>query len=353
MKDDFGSFSELPSFETGKIEEGSSSFDSDDNEDRGGGEKISINEYALEVVKTMTDSGIYPNPQNFAIYFEKLLEDKPAEFRESALQQLQNDPTSVERQLALESKIVKIKKSIANIITRFNVMCENLETFQDIVDKHSHEVSVTSSAQAAQNIMMIFSKELEKIDEISKKQLQEIKDSCVRANQEISSLDDNIVLNDKYHIYNQRFLESKVTLEIQKMQGNTYKSSFMLIKTAKHLEKKVTNEKDAFIVNRSIVKILQKQISKSYTLAYCGNGIFGILLSHSNKDSTKRFANKISERVAQTDIFLDDKELSLSICSGIVEITSENKPKDIFKNASEALKKAVNLNASFVVFGDK
>ena len=97
----------------------------------------------------------------------------------------------------------------------------------------------------------------------------------------------------------------------------------------------------------------QKTANRSDILAYYGEGIFGILLNHRDKESAKRFANNLSEKVVETNVYLGDEELSLSICSGICEIDEQSKAREILKNTLEALKKASNSNLSFVVHGEK
>lgn len=360
MKDDFGSFANLQSFETHGIKENAdySSFGMESDiapqpTTLSSGDSDSLEAYGMSVIKSMVANGVSPTPYNYKIYFEKMLEDKSQDFRDNAAQFIDMETIPTEKQIILEGRILKTQNLMVNTLKLMGAVYENMNLLQKLLEKHKKEAADTNNPNALQNIMTVLSKELEKLDEVTRKQLQEVNTSYNRSLREVESISSDIISDAKYGVYNKSYLDSRVAAEVQAIALGNYKSSLLMVKITKSLEKKITTEKNVLLVNKTIAKILQKISNKSDILAYYGTGIFGILLSHNDKESAKRYANRLLEKVITTNMYFGDEEISLSICSGIVEINSGDNPKDIIKNAVESLKKASNHNISFVVFGEK
>ncbi len=366
MKDDFGSFEGLQSFEARGIGDSNSentfsSFGMDDsaqsensNASKSDTAAGTLGEYGLKVIQELSANGIAPTPYNYRIYFEKLLANQTQQLKDNASQHVENDQRPAEQQVALEAKVIKAQSYMVNTLQQVGVLVKNLRLMQGILRKHEQEVETTNNAIAIQNIIAVFQKELDKLGEVIEHQLLDVKNAHDKAVSAIEDINNGVICNSAYGIYNRRFLEKRVESEAESGSiGGGYKSSLILVHISKNLEKRVNSDKTASIINRSLSKILQKVANRSDIVAYYENGIFGILLSHSDKEEAKHFANRLIEKVVATNIIIGDEEISLNVCTGIAEINELTKPKDIIKNALEALKKAINNNISFVVYGAK
>lgn len=366
MKNDFGSFEGLQSFEARGIGDSNSentfsSFGMDDsaqsensNVSKSDTAAGTLGEYGLKVIQELSANGIAPTPYNYRIYFEKLLANQTQQLKDNASQHVENDQRPAEQQVALEAKVIKAQSYMVNTLQQVGVLVKNLRLMQGILRKHEQEVETTNNAIAIQNIIAVFQKELDKLGEVIEHQLLDVKNAHDKAVSAIEDINNGVICNSAYGIYNRRFLEKRVESEAESGSiGGGYKSSLILVHISKNLEKRVNSDKTASIINRSLSKILQKVANRSDIVAYYENGIFGILLSHSDKEEAKHFANRLIEKVVATNIIIGDEEISLNVCTGIAEINELTKPKDIIKNALEALKKAINNNISFVVYGAK
>ena len=312
----------------------------------------SIEEYGIEVVTEMKNKNIVPNPKNYQIYFEKLLEDKSDSFKKEALKSMVGS-VSIDHQLALEANISRIQKEMVNALSMVNSAYKNMLIFKDILTKHTQEVGIVNSASSLENIISVFKKELSVIDSNTGKQLRMALDAYNKCNSEVKILEESGVYDNRYGIYNRRYLEAKLEEEIEDLQDGKHKSSLVFIKTAKNLESKITNKKNVYIINKTISKVLQKNITKSDVLSYFGEGVFTILLSHGDKEFSKRFVSKVSEIIAMSNIFVGDEALNLEICCGILELNPSMKSVVAFKNGIEALKKASTRNEIFVTYGEQ
>ncbi|MCI5967920.1 GGDEF domain-containing protein [Helicobacter sp.] len=366
MKDDFGSFDGLQSFEANGIEESNlentnsfSSFETDSSpsaattqDTESDNDVNSLEEYGLQVVQELNTNGILPTPYNYKIYFEKLLENKSDQFKDDAFQYVEVDQRPEEKQAALESKVLKAQSYMTSTLNQVDSILKNLRLLQNILKKHAKEVETTTNAITLQNIIVVFQKELDKLSEVTGHQLQDIKTMHDKTLASIAGISSEVICNSVYGIYNKRFLEKRVIAEAGSVNAGGYKSALLLVRVSKSLQSRITLDKTAILINRSLSKILQRVANRSDIVAYYEAGIFGILLSHRDKDAAKRFANRLAEKVVGTNIILGEEDLSLSVCTGIVEINAFSKQKEIIKNGLDALKKASNGNVSFVVYGD-
>lgn len=368
MKSDFGSFDGLQSFETSGIEEsslgGSGSFASfgmdagspqsaASNQNAESNSNINtLEEYGLRVVQELNANGILPTPYNYRIYFEKLLEDKTQQFKDSAFQYVEIDQRPEEKQAALETKVLRTQSYMEGTLHQIDALLKNLRLLQNILKKHEKEVEATSNAIALQSIIVVFQKELDKLGEVAGHQLQGIKAMYEKTVASMERISDEVICDSVYGIYNKRFLEKRVAAEANSISMDGYKSALLLVRISRSLQNRISSEKTALVINRSLSKILQKVANRSDIVAYYEAGIFGVLLNHSDKEAAKRFANRLIEKVVGINIIVNDEEIPLSVCTGIVEINEFSRQKEVIKNGLDALKKASNGNLSFVVFGD-
>lgn len=365
-KDDFGAFEGLQSVDTSGAEASDSSHTdsfssfgldpaptaSQTQNTEANSETNSLEDYGFQVMQELQAQGISPTPYNYRIYFEKLLENKSQEFKDDASKYIEADQKPEEKQVALESKVLRAQSYMANTLQQVDALLKNLRLLQTILKKHEREVAMTNNAISLQNIITVFQKELVKLGEVTGGQLQNIKIMHERTLASVESISDEVICNSVYGIYNKRFLERRVFVEVTSVSAGGYKSALLLVRVSKSLQNRVNSDKTAVVINRSLSKILQRVANRSDIVAYYEAGIFGILLSHSDKDAAKRFANRLTEKVVGTNIIIGDEDISLSVCTGIVEINEQSKQKEIIKNALEALKKAAGSNISFVVYGE-
>ncbi len=364
MENDFGSFEGLQSFETGGVEDSNSnngnSFSSFGQDSAPSNEAKSeptveannLEDYGMQVVKQLSANGIAPTPYNYRVFFEKLLENKSQQFKNDAFQHIEFDQRPTEKQALLEAKVIKAQSYMVNAVQQIGAIVKNIRLLQGLLEKHKAGIEAASNPIVLQNIISIFGQELNKINELVGHQIQDAKNIYDKTMLAIEAINDEVICNSVYGVYNKRFLERRIGAEIEFVSDEKYKSSLILVRTAKSLDKHVNSEKTALMINKSISKILQKVANRSDVVAYYEAGIFGVLLSHSDKESAKRFANRLIEKVVGTSIIIGDDEISLNVCTGIVEISNNSRQREVIKNGLDALKKASNNNVSFVVYGE-
>ncbi|CAM2884379.1 diguanylate cyclase domain-containing protein [Helicobacter burdigaliensis] len=374
MANDFGSFSELESFQTGGFEGSEEAIDFEKNLPSFGSfeeaevsdfhaenshktlENPSIKDiqgYAQEVLNIMLQGGIPPTPANYRIYFEKMLDGNSKEIQEEAGEILEKEQTNIKKQIALETKVLQNNQAVSSVLKTIASLYKNLTLLQSVLQKRIKETNSVQNANILQNLIIVFEQELQKIAKVIEGQIVETKECYDHCLNLMQSIEEEAVFNLVYSVFNLRYLQSKMAYELEEMKKIRYKSSLVLIKTAKNLDEVTKQKKNHILINKGVAKILKKATTRVDVIAYCEGGIFAVLLSHSDKESAKRFANKISEMIGATSVFLEEEEVTLGINCGILELNSTLNFKDAMKNANEALKKAIQNNVSYVCYGEK
>lgn len=375
MANDFGSFSELESFQTGGLESNDDALDFEKSlPSFGSFEEAETNDfdmdmshqttqnpssvkdiqgYAQEVLNTMVQSGIPPTPANYRIYFEKMLDGNSKEIQEEACEILDKEQTNIKKQISLETKVLQNNQAVSNTLKTVASLYKNLTLLQSVLQKRIKETNSVQNANILQNLIIVFEQELQKISKVIEGQIVETKEYYEHCLTLVHSIEEEAIFNLVYSVFNMRYLQSKMTYELEEMKKIKYSSSLVLIKTSKTLDEVTKQQKNHILINKGVARILKKVTTRVDVIAYCEGGIFAVLLSHSDKESAKRFANRISEMVGQTSVFLGEEEVMLGINCGILELNSTLNFKDAMKNVNEALKKANQNNASYVCYGEK
>ncbi|WP_104721628.1 GGDEF domain-containing protein [Helicobacter mesocricetorum] len=313
---------------------------------------IDIQGFSKEVLDAMSSNDVAPLPENYKIYFEKLLKEKPKEFRDELLASFgSRDEDLIEVQTELELKVSESYNTITKLLQTIVAVHKNFSLLYRIVQNHKKEIAAVNNTNTFQNIIVVFEQELLELHTTLKKQMNEIRNLYEACADNVQDIIASSILDSKYKVFTRKYMESKVIKMLDSAKDVKHTHSFIIFKVSKKLEKITADKKKFTAINKTIVKILRNFTDKSDPIAHIGEGIFAVLLHYSDKDGAKRFANKICDNVSSTNIYFDGKEVILSVNSGILEINKNTKAQEFIENTIEALRKAASSDSSFVVFG--
>jgi diguanylate cyclase (GGDEF)-like protein len=123
-----------------------------------------------------------------------------------------------------------------------------------------------------------------------------------------------------------------------------------MIELSRELKSSVKNEKAIVLMTRTIARLLLKTSRRSDIVAHYGNGIFSMLLKHTDIESAKKASERLSYLVSNSNFFLADREIQLKISIGITDITSIHSVEEIVVSAMNGIEKAYTLkNLDFAV----
>ncbi len=305
----------------------------------GGGD--TLESFANEVLKALVRDNIPPIPDNFQLYFERLLDEKPEAFKKSTLNILDLENNSDdERRIDFEKRIKDSFKNMKNILQHVAVLYKNLNLFQNIVQKRLGDVQKTENALAFQNILSLFQQEIEKLNAITQKQTLQLKEFYQDSARIVNSIDSETIFDSQYGIYNRRYLLSQIDKEAKIMDQFGHSSTVLLARLPDSKIRKFSSEKTLLIVTRTISRLILKTSRRSDIIAYYGNGTFALMLKHSDLPSSKKACERLVELTQSTSVFIGDSEVNLGIVIGIAKILPVRSAEETLNLALNAMESA-------------
>ncbi len=178
-------------------------------------------------------------------------------------------------------------------------------------------------------------KKLSALDPRFRKKITELVESM---HESISLLYEAATHDEKTGLYNSRFFETMLDMEIEKAKRGKQKLSLIIVDI--DYFKKINDtyghiKADEILVR--LAKLLQNQIRKSDIVARFGGEEFVILLPETNIEKAKKFSARLKKAIASDKIL---KKYNLSASGGITEFRKKDNNKIFKQRADKALYQA-------------
>jgi diguanylate cyclase (GGDEF)-like protein len=240
----------------------------------------------------------------------------------------------------LEQSLKQGFSSVKNILGVTANLYKNMTLMTKILDKRKQELESSSDTQETRSVAASLGSDISKLNVILKKQSSSMKDMYDDTAKIIKSVENETIFDNQYGVYNKRYLMSKVEQEIELVRKFKHKSSLIMIELARDLKKSVNNEKAVLLMTKTIARLLLKTSRRSDTVAHYGNGVFTMLLKHTDIDSAKKASERLCELVSNSNFFLADREIQLKISIGITDITENHSVEEIIVSSIDGIEKA-------------
>jgi len=299
---------------------------------------IELEKFAALVLKVLGDENIPPTPTNFQIYFDKLLESKPTTFKKRINDFLELESTNNDENHArIEREVKEGFSQIKNIMQVVSTVYRNLTVMQEIIKKRSTQLEVNSNPLSIQNIISSLSEDLNKMFGLTTKQIDLLKDYYQKTTVILQEVDNQSIFDVKFGVYNRRYLLKSLQDEIKLIKNYAHSSSLVLARVKESSLEKVINKKDKDTVVRNIAKLLLKTSRRSDIVAHFGDGIFAMILKHTDLTGAKKACDRISELVYQTSFFVGTGEVETDIELSIVSLNTEHNAEEFIAATLEEL----------------
>ena len=307
--------------------------------------------YSQDVLNEIIKNGLPATPNNFSLYFDRLLEDKSESFRKQVKTMLElEDSNDDENTIMLEQSLKQGFSSVKSILSVTANLYKNMSLMTKILEKRKKQLEANTEVQAALSVAASLEGDISKLNTILKKQSSTMKSLYDETAKIVKNVDNETIFDNKYGVYNKRYLLSKIESETALIKEFKHKSSLIMIELDRELKAKVNNEKATLLMTRTIARLLLKTSRRSDTVAHYGNGKFSMLLKHTDIDSAKKASDRLSDLVSNSNFFLADSEIQLKISIGITDITPEHSVEEIVVSAMDGVEKAYeNKSVDFAV----
>ncbi|MFA6760507.1 MAG: GGDEF domain-containing protein [Sulfuricurvum sp.] len=305
-----------------------------------------IEKYAKEVVQALIKKGIPPTPNNYALYFEKLLDDKSQSGQKAIKSVLeQEEENDDENSMLLEQSLKKGFGSVKNILALTANIYKNISLMTKILDKRKQDLKSSSDDQSKSTVVEQLFQDVAKLETILSTQNSTIKTLYDETLQVVKSVENETIFDNQFGVYNKRYLLTKLTQEIDSISKQNHKSTLIMIELDKKLQESIKNEKAILLMGKNIARLLLKTSRRSDVVAHYGNGTFVMLLRHTDVESAKKASERLSELVSNSTFFLGESEVTLTIAIGITEIKTSQLAEEIIVNALDAIENSYGNQA--------
>lgn len=297
-----------------------------------------LEKFSALVLKVLGDENVPPTPTNFQIYFDKLLESKPSPFKKRINEFLELEVSNNDENHArIEREVKDGFAQIKNIMQVVSTVYKNLNIMQEIVKKRSTELQVNPNQLAVQNIISSLTEDLQKMFTLTTKQIELLKEYYQKATASLQEVENQSIFDAKFGVYNRRHLLKSLEDEIKLIKNYTHASSLVLAKVKESALEKIINKKDKDTVTRNIAKLLLKTSRRSDVVAHFGEGIFAMVLKHTDLTNAKKACDRISDLVYATSFFVGNAEIETDIELAIIPLDTEHSVEEFLALTLEAL----------------
>ena len=307
--------------------------------------------YSKEVLNALIADNLPPTPNNFSLYFDRLLEDKSENLRKQIISLLELEAANEdETTIALEHSLKKGFVSIKNILAATANLYKNMSLMTKILEKRKAELAEHPRADEAIGIIHALEGDVSKLNSILKTQSAQMKEIYDDTATIVKNVENETIFDNQFGVYNKRYLLTKIEQESGLIKEFNHKSSLIMIELARDLKKSVKNDKAVLLMTRTIARLLLKTSRRSDIVAHYGNGVFSMLLKHTDIESAKKASERLCELVSNSNFFLADREIQLKISIGITNIDSIHSVEEIVVSAMDGIEKAYEKkNVDFAV----
>jgi diguanylate cyclase (GGDEF)-like protein len=296
--------------------------------------------FSQVVLKNIIDDNVPPTPNNFQIYFEKLLENKPLSFRKKINEYLETDDVnSNEYRAKMEREIREGFVEIKNIVKVVSTVYKNLGVMKQIVKKRLGELQLSSNQLSVDNVLIALSEDLEKLTSLTNKQMESLKKHYDKTVNILKDVENEAIFDARYGVYNKKYLLLSVQKELDLVKQYKHKSSIVMVKIKEKVLDKIVNHKEREMYNRNVARLLLKTSRRSDTVAHFGGGIFTLLMKHTDLNSAQKACERIADLIYATSFFIGGNEIEADIELGIMPVDPNYTIEETLSGALEVLPK--------------
>lgn len=203
------------------------------------------------------------------------------------------------------------------------------------------------------NIVNTLQNDVTKLGTILDKQISTMKEHYQDTADIVKEVEQGSIFDQRFGVYNKRYLLTKLNQESQLIGQFKHNSSLVTVTLTNEIKGMVPSEKAILLMERTVARLLMKTSRRSDIVAHYSEGVFAMLLKHTDLINAERASNRLIELVGSTNFFLGEKEIILGVNIGIASIKTERSAEETLLAALDAMKTISLIPDTFVKVYDK
>ncbi len=311
-----------------------------------------LERFAKKVFDKLIEDGVPPLPIYYKVYFFNMLDEEPLDFKKQIYEIISLEETpELDKDFELEKKIKLSFKYTKELLQRVALIYKNTNFLKDIIASQIQEINHTASPKIMQKLIEKLENKIEQIYSKLEKEHRAIKNLYAKNVELIKEIENNSLFDPKYGVYNEKYFLKLLEKEIKLINKFSHISSVVVLKIKDSVISKLS-EKGKILANRSLAKILLKTSRRTDEIAHLKEGVFAMLLKHTDRIGAGKTVERIADMIGNAAIFLEGEEIELEIVAGIAEIKEERPPQEYIFKAINAMKKAEKENELYLIEGE-
>ena len=305
--------------------------------------------FAKKVLDKLIVEGIPPIPSNYILYFFNMLEEEDSKLKKQIYEMISlEENNDVEKDIQFEKDMKISFKYSKEILQHTAVIYKITKQLKAITSEALKEFSHLSSPKMVEKHLNTIIGKIDKFSIKMEDELKEIKDLYSKNVVIMKEIDNNTLFDMTYGVYNVKYFKRVLTREINSIQKFKHTSSFITLKVSNNTLENIKLKKSFMIINRSIAKILLKTSRRTDIVAHLGNGIFAMLLKHTDKIGAKKTVERLADIISNSTVFIEGNEVEIHIVASICELKEDKKYEDYIKICGKNLQIAEKENKLYI-----
>ncbi|MDO5045580.1 GGDEF domain-containing protein [Campylobacter sp.] len=314
--------------------------------------EFNIYGFSEDVIKELNEENVPSIPKNYSIFFEKMLEKKPDEFKKKMgeIIEIEDEIGRIEddRQIYVEREIKQSFAQIKSMLQAVALIYKNLGIMKTIIKKRSDSLEANANLLTVQNVFNAFNDDLDKLNTLMNKHIDVIKTNYEEISRVFKVVEEQSIYDPKFDLYNKKFFLKTISSEMKYVQKYGYNSSFMLVK-AKDRITDMLGVRDKQIVLKNISRFLLKTSRRSDILAHYGDGIFAMLMKHTDINGAKKACERIADMFYTTTFLIGDEELEIDMEIAVCDLNTTKTVEEVISNTLDSLPNSGRSSQKYTV----
>ncbi|MDQ1339090.1 MAG: hypothetical protein QG567_240 [Campylobacterota bacterium] len=311
-----------------------------------------LDQFAKKILVGLSNDSMPPFPSYYQLYFEKMLDEMPFEFKKQISELIETESdTENEKRMRIEQQLQQGFSFSKEILQEVSILYKNVNAMVQVAQRRIADAKAINNPSAVKNLTLAVGKDLEKLLLILNRQSVNIKTLYAKSAQIIKEVQGETVYDAQYGIFNKRYLVEQVRNEVVQMKKFNHVSTLIVAKLGSSVAIEV-NEKQLAMINRTISKLFLKTSRRSDVVAHLGDGMFAMLLKHTDIENASRACGRLGDMTGQTHFFIGENEIKLEIKIGIAPLAMDKEVENIVAEAMDAQLQADRSSEVFKVFSE-
>ena len=292
--------------------------------------------FSKQVIDKMLKEKIPATPENYSIYFEKLLEEKPAIQRKNILKILQNETIEEHNYIAEVEKNIKNNfRQIRAILETVSNMYSKINQLRKLTKIKKQKIINGSCSQVA---LVSYKENLDEVISSLEKQQASLKERYTEVSQSVKQFQKNSIFDPKYGVYNKNYLFKVLEAEKKNISAFGHESSILAFKIQTKAFENIKHRKDQELVIKNVATMIMGRSRRNDILAHIGNDIFIILLKHTNILQAQKAIESIDNMMSFTNYIVDSHKIDIVLDFAATKILTHHTKEQIIAAAINQLR---------------